>query len=75
MTLGGGCKLHLEAARDELLLCDLAVVVGVQAAEDPLRPVYGELLAHSLVQIQRPEHLQHLAQMDGFRSILFELCM
>ena len=69
--LGGGGQLHLETARDELLLGDLPVVVGVQAAEDPLRPVDGELLAHTLVQIQRPEHLQHLAQMDGFGSILY----
>ena len=56
--------LVLEAAPHKLPLTDLSVIVDIQTAEDPLGPVYRQLLADPLIEIQGPENLHHFTQLN-----------
>ena len=62
--------LVFETASYKLLLADVSIIVDVQETEDSLGPVYRQLLADPLIEIQGPENLHHFTQLDALRSIL-----
>ena len=64
--------LVFETSSYKLLLADVSVIVDVQETEDSLGPVYRQLLADPLIEIQGPENLHHFTQLDALRSILEE---
>ena len=62
--------LVLETAPHKLPLTDLSVIVDVQTAEDPLGPVYRQLLTDPLIEIQGPKNLHHFTQLNTLWAIL-----
>ena len=56
---------HLHAAPHKLLLGHVSVVVDIQSGEDGVGSLHGRVHLQALVEVKRPEQLDHLPQLEG----------
>ena len=61
---------YLQTSPDKLLLRHIAVIIDVKRGEDGHGSVNSRLLLQTLVEIEGPEELHHLPQLDCLGLVL-----
>ena len=61
---------YLQTSPDKLLLRHITVIVDVERGEDCHGSVNRGLFLQTLVEIEGPEELDHLPQLDGLGLVL-----
>ena len=62
--------VYLQTSPDKFLLRHVTIIVDVERGEDCHGPVNRGLLLQTLVEVEGPEELHHLAQLDGLGLVL-----